>query len=529
MEKTMDRNVAVIGSGHWGKNLVRNFAELRALHTICDADHGNLKCFETLYPDVSLETSFDSVLANKEVKGVVISTPAALHFSMAKEALLANKDVFVEKPLALRVADGEELVRLAEERDKILMVGHVLEYHPAMVELKELVDSGKIGNIRYIYSTRLNLGRFRTEENVLWSFAPHDISVILSLLNEMPQHVAAHGGYYLHHDLADVTTSALCFANGVRAHIFVSWLHPYKEQRLVVIGEKAMAVFDDVTPEDKLKLYENEIEWTNNVPIPHEHQATRVEFNMVEPLKVECQHFLDCLKLRQRPITDGFSGLKVLEILDACQRSLNAGGEVMTLTKDEGVFIHETSLVEKPGDIGKGTKIWHFCHIMPEVSIGKNCTIGQNVFIGKNVNIGDNVKIENNVSVFDGVTLENDVFCGPACVFTNVKKPRSRICQRGNFIPTLVRQGATIGANSTIVCGNTIGRYALIGAGSVITMDVPDYALVYGNPARIQGWVCQCGARLDFEQNSIAVCPECGARYQRVGQEQVVCCEGEEK
>lgn len=525
----MDRNIAVIGCGHWGANLVRNFAELGALHTICDTDANRLKHFETIYPDVNRETSFDSVLANNWVKGVVISTPAVLHFSMAKEALLADKDVFVEKPLALQVAEGEELVRLAEKRDKTLMVGHVLEYHPAVVRLKEFVDNGKLGNIRYIYSTRLNLGRFRTEENVLWSFAPHDISVILSLLNEMPQHLSAHGGYYLHRDIADVTTSALCFGSGVRAHIFVSWLHPYREQKLVVIGEKAMAVFDDVTPEDKLQLYENEIEWTNNVPVPHQHQATRVEFNMVEPLRVECQHFLDCLKSRQTPITNGFSGLKVLEILDACQRSLNAGGEVITLARDEGFFIHETSLVEKPGHIGKDTKIWHFCHIMPEVNIGKNCTIGQNVFIGKNVNIGDNVKIENNVSVFDGVTLENDVFCGPACVFTNVKKPRSHISQRDNFIPTLVRQGATIGANSTIVCGNTIGRYALIGAGSVVTKDVPDYALAYGNPAKIQGWVCQCGARLDFDQSNLAQCPECGTRYQKLGQEQVVYCEGKAK
>jgi UDP-2-acetamido-3-amino-2,3-dideoxy-glucuronate N-acetyltransferase len=529
MAKTMDRNIAVIGSGLWGQNLVRNFAELEALHTICDTDADRLKRFETLDLDVNREASFDSVLANNEIKGVVISTPAVLHFSMAKEALLADKDVFVEKPLALQVAEGKELVRLAEKRDKILMVGHVLEYHPAVVKLKELVDSGKLGNMQYIYSTRLNLGRFRTEENVLWSFAPHDISVILSLLNEMPQHVSAHGGYYLHRDVADVTTSTLCFGSGVRAHIFVSWLHPYKEQKLVVIGDKAMAVFDDVTPEDKLLMYENDIEWNNNVPVPRQHQATRIEINMAEPLKLECQHFLDCLKSRQIPITNGFSGLKVLEVLNACQRSLNAGGEVITLARDEGSFIHETSLVEKPGDIGEGTKIWHFCHIMPEVSIGKNCTIGQNVFIGENVNIGNNVKIENNVSVFNGVTLENDVFCGPACVFTNVKKPRSRISQRGKFIHTLVRQGATIGANSTIVCGNTIGRYAFIGAGSVVTTDVPDHALTYGNPARLHGWVCQCGARLDFNQNNIAQCLECDSRYQKLGQEQVVYCKGEAK
>ena len=202
-------------------------------------------------------------------------------------------------------------------------------------------------------------------------------------------------------------------------------------------------------------------------------------------------------------------------------------GRAIALAGDEGFFIHETSLVEKPVDIGEGTNIWHFSHIMPDVTIGRDCVIGQNAFIGRGVKIGNNVKIENNVSVFDGVTLENDVFCGPACVFTNVKRPRSRISQNGNFTPTLVRQGATIGANATIVCGNTIGRYALIGAGSVVTTGVPDYALAHGNPARIQGWVCQCGARLDFDQNSLGLCLECGARYQKLGQEEVVCCEGE--
>ena len=521
----MDRNIAVIGGGNWGKNLVRNFAGLGALHTICDTNADVLKHFETLYPDVNRETSFDSVLASNEVKGVVISTPVALHYSMAKEALLTNKDVFVEKPLSLRTTEGEELVRLAEDRNKILMVGHLLEYHPAVVKLKELVDTGELGKIRYIYSNRLNLGKFRTEENILWSFAPHDVSIILSLLNEIPQRVSAHGGYYLHEDIADVTTSVMYFPSGVRAHIFVSWLHPYKEQKLVVVGERAMAVFDDVTLKNKLQLYEYKIDWIDRTPVPHQQEGIAVEFTMVEPLKVECQHFLDCLISRQRPRTDGISALRVLQVLDACQRSLQAEGRVITLGREKGFFVHETSLVEKPGHIGEGTKIWHFCHVMPKVNIGKNCTIGQNVFIGENVNIGDNVKIENNVSVFDGVTLEDDVFCGPACVFTNVKKPRSHISQSGNYVHTLVKQGATIGANATIICGNTIGRYALLGAGSVATSDIPDYGLAYGNPARIQGWVCQCGARLNFDQKNPAQCPECDKTYEKRGQEQIVCSE----
>ncbi len=525
----MEKSIAVIGAGYWGKNLVRNFADLGGLHTICDANPGVLEQFASQYPGINTESEYQKVLDHPEIKGVVITTPAVLHHSVTKQALLAGKDVFVEKPLALTVAEGKELVELAQERQRIMLVGHLLEYHPAIVKLKELIDQGELGKIQYIYSNRLNLGKFRTEENILWSFAPHDISVILLLLNEMPQDVSARGGCYLHEDIADVTVTTMSFGSGVRAHIFVNWLHPYKEQRLVVVGDQKMAVFDDVMPQNKLQVYEHKIEWIDRIPVPHKQEAKSVEFATVEPLNVECQHFLDCLISRQRPKTDGISGLRVLRILDACQRSLQAEGKIITMDGEKGYFIHDTSIVEEPSHIGEGTKIWHFCHIMPEVSIGRNCTIGQNVFIGGSGSIGNNVKIENNVSVFEGVTLEDDVFCGPACVFTNVKKPRSRISQRGKFALTLVKKGATIGANATIICGNSIGRYALIGAGSVVTTDVPDYAMVYGNPAQIQGWVCHCGARLKFDRDSQAQCPECGQRYKQQGQEQVICCEGEGK
>ena len=179
-------------------------------------------------------------------------------------------------------------------------------------------------------------------------------------------------------------------------------------------------------------------------------------------------------------------------------------------------FIHETSIVEEPCEIGEGTKIWHFSHLMPHVRIGKNCVIGQNIFIGKGVKIGSNVKIENNVSLFEGVTLEDDVFCGPSSVFTNVINPRSCVSRKHEFKPTLVKEGATIGANATIICGNTIGKYAFVGAGSVVTKSVPDYALVYGNPGRIQGWVCECGINLQEDEGK-AWCPECGNDYKLEG------------
>ncbi len=515
----MDKNIAVIGCGHWGKNLVRNFAEIGTLHTICDADSKVLKQFASRYPQANTESEYHQVLRNEEIKGAVISTPVRLHYSMAKEALLAGKDTFVEKPLALRVEEGRELVELAEEKGRILMVGHLLEYHPAVQKLKELVDKGELGKIQYIYSNRLNLGKFRTEENILWSFAPHDISVILLLLGEeMPYEISANGGYYLHQNIADVTVTTLNFKSGVMAHIFVSWLHPYKEQKLVVVGDRKMAEFNDTNPKEKLLLFSHEIEWVDRKPVPHLKKAEVVEVPLEEPLKIECQDFIKCIEMRQKPKVDGRKGLQVLEVLSYCQSSLEKNGKVVLLEERETkFFVHETSIIEQPYQIGDGTKVWYFCHVMPNVSIGKDCIIGQNVFIGREVKVGNNVKIENNVSVYEAVTLEDNVFCGPSCTFTNVINPRSHIPRKSEFRETLVRRGATIGANATIVCGHTIGKYAFIGAGSVVTKDVPAYALVYGNPARLQGWVCECGVKLDFDKNNRAQCSSCGKVYERQG------------
>ena len=302
------------------------FMNWGALHTICDTNKELRGENESQFSGVRFIDSFKHLLNDPTIKAVVIATPAVYHYQMVKETLLARKHVFVEKPLALNVDHGEELVGLADEQDRILMVGHILHYHPAIEKLKELIDSGDLGKIQYIYSTRLNMGRIRSEENILWSFAPHDISVILLLLqNELPETVYATGGNYLQKHISDVTMTTMDFRSGVKAHIFVSWLHPFKEQKLVVVGDKKMAVFDDVSTE-KLFLYPHRVDWVGRIPVAYKAEVRVVPIGSGEPLKAECRHFLKCIEEKQIPKTDGNEGLRVLRVLQKSQESLNNNG-----------------------------------------------------------------------------------------------------------------------------------------------------------------------------------------------------------
>ena len=327
-------NVAVVGMGYWGKNLVRNFYELGALSLVCDSNASVEKSCTDQYKNVRFCHAFDEVLSDPNIRGVALATPAVSHYEMAKAALEAGKDVFVEKPLAIHVGQGRELVELAEAQRRILMIGHILRYHPAILKLQELIRNGALGKIQCLYSNRLNIGKIRTEENILWSFAPHDISVMLALLGEVPCRVSSQGGAYLNRNVFDVTMSQFAFPSGVYAHIFVSWLHPFKEQRLVVVGSEKMAVFDD-TAQHKLVLYPHKVEWKNRVPMAVKADGEIVELEEREPLKVECQHFLHSVQSRTVPVTDGREGLRVLEVLDACQRSLLRSGEVIDARHSE--------------------------------------------------------------------------------------------------------------------------------------------------------------------------------------------------
>lgn len=513
------RFIGLVGLGYWGKNILRNLYQLNALHSACDINPSALSEHNKNFPGVNFTDSYDKLLKNPEIKALVISTPAATHYELAEKAIEAGKDVFIEKPLALTVKEGEKLVELAEEANRILMVGHILQYHPAVLRIKELVSSGELGKIQYIYSNRLNIGKLRTEENILWSFAPHDISVILMLLEEVPIHIYAFGGDYLNSGVYDTTITTLEFKNGVKGHIFVNWLHPYKEQKLIVIGTKAMAVFDDMSKE-KLFLYPHTISWKDGkIPVAHKADFEVISIEKGEPLQLEMIHFINCVQNRKKPRTDGHEGLRVLRILNAAEiiLSTKCSPSASAVSHLTSFFVHESSYIDDNVQIGEGTKIWHFSHILQNSVIGRECVIGQNVAIGPNVTIGNRCKIQNNVSIYKGVILEDEVFCGPSCVFSNVYNPRAFIDRKLEFKKTFVKKGATIGANATIVCGVTIGQYSMIGAGAVVKSDVPDYAVVVGVPAKQIGWACTCGVTLRFKENH-AVCSYCGNIFDLEGE-----------
>ena len=341
---------------------------------------------------------------------------------------------------------------------------------------------------------------------------------MLRLLGAMPEETASQGGAFLNRQVADVTMTRLHFSSGVEAHIFVSWLHPFKEQRFVVVGDRQMAVFDDTLPWDsKLTRFPHTVDWVvGQVPVANRAEAETVPLARVEPLRAECEEFIRSVISRRQPLTDGESGVRVLCVLEAAQQSLSQGGQPVSLkaitTTTHQYYVHPTATIDADVSIKAGTRIWHNSHVMSGVRIGENCNLGQNVFVGKDVLIGNGVKIQNNVSVYEGVELEDFVFCGPSMVFTNVTRPRAMYPKGGRFEKTRVRYGATIGANATVICGTTIGRHAFVGAGAVVNADVPDYALVHGVPARLKGWMCECGARLRFEDNA-ARCSACQRGY----------------
>ena len=326
--------IGQIGVGYWGKNLLRNFGGVTDCNVVCCCDL-NLSVLESVkenYPGVRTTQDPQSVIGDESLDAVVIATPAPTHYELARGALYAGKDVFVEKPFVLDVREGEELVGIAKQKGKVLMVGHLMEYHPSLLRLKEYVQNNELGDVHYIYSARVNLGRVRREENALWSFAPHDISMVTFLLEEEPILVNAVGQGYLQDGVEDVVFVTMHFKDKVMAHVHVSWLDPHRIRKLTIVGSKKMAVFDDMNAPETIRIYDRGVD--QNLEYKSYGEALRIRVGDIvipsvkvsEPLGEECRHFIDCVKERRTPRSDGIDGLRVLRILNAAQRSMKGKG-----------------------------------------------------------------------------------------------------------------------------------------------------------------------------------------------------------
>ncbi len=327
--------VALVGCGYWGPNLARNFYQIpdAELVACCDLNAQTLQKMAQLYPGARMTDDFGSVCADETVDAIAIATPARTHYALAKAALQSGKHVFVEKPLALSVQEARELVDLAEAKGCVLMVGHIFQYNPAVRYIKRLIDDGELGQIYYLYSTRVNLGRVQSDINALWSIAPHDVSILLYLLGSEPEWVSARGATYLTDGIEDVVFIDLGFPGEILAHVHVSWLDPSKVRRMTIVGSKQMVIYDDVADEGKVKLYEKGVyrkeepgfgEFQYRV---HTGAITIPKLDLVEPLRVECEHFIQCVRENRRPETDGENGLQVVRILEAAHASLKQNGQ----------------------------------------------------------------------------------------------------------------------------------------------------------------------------------------------------------
>ena len=336
--------VAALGLGYWGPNLARAWNGLAEteLRWLCDLDQAKLDRFRATAPEAQTTTSLDEVLADDEVEAVAVATSAPTHAKLALAAIEAGKHVFVEKPLALTSADARAMAAAADRAGTLLVVGHLLVHHPAVAMLKELVDTGELGRPHYIYTNRQNLGQVRSDENALWSLGAHDISVMLHLVGELPESVSAQGQCFIHEGVEDVVFGVLKFPSGVIGHMHLSWLDPFKMRRMTIVGSDKMAVFDDMNPDEKVKIFNKGVTHSGNESGREWQPASYGEYVQLrhgdtyiprisseEPLRLQCRHFARCVRGVETPRSSGVDGVAVVEVLEALQRSLDSGGAVV--------------------------------------------------------------------------------------------------------------------------------------------------------------------------------------------------------
>lgn len=511
--------IALVGHGRWGRNHARVLNELGVLSAICDRSQETLDLLAGAYPETHRCTGLQG-LEGLELDGVVIATPAATHSQLAQHFLERDVHVFVEKPLALGLSEATALGKLADERGRILQVGHILEYHPMRARITEMMAGGRLGDLLSARLVRTNLGTIRDTEDILFSFAPHDIAFALELGGGLPDSVNADGLDLLGRGIADTASMTLYFEDPrpLRVQIQVSWLEPRKEHRALLVGSEGMVEWNDTRGEQFCTFYKTRLdlspEATSRVALEGIEELPLVAG---EPLKLELEDFVSCIQQGTSPRAGAKSGIGVMAILDACARSIRQKRRVYVKTGGKQSFVHETAEVHPEAELGANARVWHHCHVMAHTVIGEGASLGQNCFVAANARIGAGARIQNNVSVYEGVVLEEDVFVGPSAVFTNVRYPRAFVSRKNEYEQTIVKKGATIGANSTVVCGTTIGEFAFVAAGAVVTRDVPPYVLVEGVPAVRSGFMCRCGERLQFRGLMETNCVRCQLPYLREG------------
>lgn len=512
----------IVGAGRWGINHISTAHQLGLLCAVVDCDPVALdRSKQTLpdHPPSHFYTTLSTALQAHLRAAVIVATPPITHFAIACEAIASKRHVLVEKPLCDTFAHARELVQMASDARVCLMVDHLLQYSVHHCRLLQLIRSGFVGDVTRVKMTRVNFGTVRTEENVLWSFTPHDVSVLLAICgNEVPNSVACVGQRVVSCGIEDYVDMSLRFESGVQAQIEASWMHPLKERRLVVYGTKGAVILNEAMPDPNAPKLQG-FKWSakrksDGSAVVIEKQEQDLVTSLREatgdpnglhsgaekpPLLAAIEHFLECVESNATPITDGNEGTRVLQVLQAAKESLEKDGVTILLSTGSqcsNVFVHPTAVVDSGAVLGPGSKVWHFSHVMPGAKLGSACNIGQNVYIGGKAVLGRNVKVQNNVSIYDAVNIDDDVFLGPSCVLTNVKTPRSHISRKHAFEPTIINKGVTVGANATVICGVKLGQYCFIGAGAVVTKDIPPHALVYGNPATLHGWVSTTGVKL---------------------------------
>uniref|UniRef100_A0A7S0ZGF9 Gfo/Idh/MocA-like oxidoreductase N-terminal domain-containing protein n=1 Tax=Timspurckia oligopyrenoides TaxID=708627 RepID=A0A7S0ZGF9_9RHOD len=561
--------VGVIGCGKWGQNHVRALHEMNLLSAVSDLNSSTLSelnsRFNLAQSGVSISSDpYANIMQNSaDTHAVIIASPTNTHAQLAKECLLAGKHVFVEKPISMDSKEVRELMRLAAERQLVLMTGHIVLFDRAFERMLRLIENGLIGVPRYISATRLSLGTFRNDADVLWTLAPHDIAMIDAVLARFSQrgsavvhncemHVTAASGSCVfsesRSDAGTITLRCGTRFGEVHALVSVSWLHAAKERKFIVHGEHGSLEYDALNPDQSQALrhhrhhvaYNSEaksVQVSRSVsnesgnPFSHDQTASEKE-RFADSLTMELDHFLECIiEERLENKAGGQQALRVVTVLEEAHRLIeaaalgsrnvtqHAGKESLNQENTvDNVFVHDSAYVDANVTLCSGVKLWHFVHVMSGAKIGSESSLGQNVFVGKGVDIGRGVKVQNNVSIYEGVSVADHVFIGPSVVFTNVRNPRSEINRRADFASTRLCKGVTVGANATIVCGITVGEYAFIGAGSVVTKDVAPFTLVYGNPATCQGYVSPLGYRLNekscgHDGEKIFSCSETGREF----------------